>query len=99
MSHNTQLLAAAKAQDLYDLQTHIAWTDILQPKLREQVALYSAMLVAEALGTPQPGGLTREQIAGRAYGIQYVLTLFERILKEGERAVAALENEGIKLTT
>jgi hypothetical protein len=99
MNHQEQLVAAAKAQDLYDLQQHIAWTDVLRPKLEAQVQQYSQLLVNEALGTSLPAGRTREQIAGMCYGISQIISIMERILKDGERALVMLGNEGISIHT
>jgi hypothetical protein len=99
MTHQDQLITAAKAQDLYDLQQHIAWTDVIQPKLKLAVQQYATLLVNEALGSPLPPGKTREQIAGVAYGINYICDLFERILKDGERALVQLGSEGISINT
>lgn len=96
-NHNEQLIAAAKAEDTYDLLCHIAWTDVIKPKLEEQVKRLSSQLVAEALGKPLPEGLTRERVAGMCYGIQYITSLFEKILKDGERAVKDLKDTGISL--
>lgn len=97
MTHNESLVNAAKAQDLYDLQNHIAWTDVLRPRLEEQVTAFAGQLVSEALGGKIPGGKTREQIAGIAYGIRFMITLMERILRDGVRAVDALQAEGLNL--
>lgn len=99
MTHHDQLEAAAKAEDLYNLLNHIAWTDVIKPKLQQQVQLYSTILVNEALGAPLPIGKTREQIAGMAFGIKHICELFERILKDGERALEALQLDGIKINT
>jgi len=80
------------------LLQHIAWTDVIRPELQKQVTAFSQMLVNDAIGLAAlPAGKTREQIAGIAYGMQYTCSLLERILKDGERAVAALRLEGISL--
>lgn len=97
MTHQDQLLAAVKGEDTQDLLNHIAWTDVIRPRLEAQVTQWSQILVAEALGGPLPPGKTREQVAGMAYGVQSTIRLFEQILKDGERAISALSAEGIKL--
>lgn len=99
MTHTDQLVAAAKAEDLYNLQQHIAWTDVLQPKLQSAVKQWTDMLISEALGGALPPGKTREQVAGLAYGVTYITTLMKQILKEGERALEALHSEGISINT
>lgn len=97
MTHRDNLLAAAKAEDVADLLNHIGWTDVIRPKLQATVQQYASILVAEALGAPLPGGKTREQIAGIAYGINYLCSLLEQILREGKRALDALDLEGISI--
>lgn len=92
-----QLVAVAKAEDTYDLLQHIAWTEVLKPALDTHVRVWTQQLVQEALGSPLPNGLTREQVAGRCYGVQYITTLMERILKEGKSALTSLQGEGISI--
>lgn len=98
MDKSSQLVAVAKAEDTYDLTQHIAWDKIIKPALDLEIKRMSSMLVSEALGTPLPGGLSREQIAGKCYGIQYISHLFEKILKDGERALVDLQADGLKIT-
>ncbi|MDE1766562.1 MAG: hypothetical protein KGI27_09890 [Thaumarchaeota archaeon] len=97
MTRSDQLVAVAKAEDTYDLLQHIAWEKIIKPALDQEVKKYSELLVAEALGTSLPGGLTREQVAGRCYGIHFVSSLFEKILQRGEKALEDLQGAGIKV--
>jgi hypothetical protein len=97
MTHQEALVTAAKAEDTANLLNHIAWTDVVRPKLQEQVAIYSQLIVAEALGGKLPLGKSREQLAGICYGINYVSTLFEKILRDGERAMKDLADERITL--
>jgi hypothetical protein len=97
MTHSDKLVAAAKAEDTYDLLQHIAWTDVLRPKLEAQVKIYTNILVQDALGTPIPDGKSREQIAGMCYGIGEIIKLVERVLREGEKALQDLSIEGIGL--
>ena len=93
-----QLLAVAHAEDTYDLRQHIAWEKVIKPALDLEVKRMSSLLVSEALGTPLPGGLTREQVAGKCYGIQYISRLFERILEQGEAALRELQSDGLHIT-
>lgn len=94
-THQEQLVSVAKAEDTYNLMHNIAWTDVIKPMLAKHMDQYTQLLVAEALGAPLPQGITREQVAGRCYGIQYISTLFEKILKEGEKALKDLQIAGI----
>lgn len=95
--YESNLISVAQAEDTFDLLNHIAWTDVIKPKLDAQVKQWSAMLVNEALGLPIPSGHTREQVAGMCYGINYISTVFERVLKDGEKALADLHKHGITL--
>lgn len=96
---------AARAEDLSDLLQHIAWTDTLHPALVRQRDNYAKMLVGAVLGRPveiRSGGgvihtLTKEQLAGRIDGIDYVLDIIEKILAKGSAAVLELRNAGISL--
>lgn len=99
MNHNDALLAVAKAEDTQDLLNHIAWTDVIRPQLEKQVKQCSDLLVQEALGGQLPPGRTREQIAGMAFGVQYIVGLLERILKDGERGLLELRREGLDIST
>jgi hypothetical protein len=98
MTKSTQLVSVAKAEDTFDLLEHIAWERVIRPALDAEIRRMSSLLVSEALGTPLPGGLTREQVAGKCYGIQYISRLFEKILKDGERALVDLQADGLHIT-
>ncbi len=98
-THQDLLVTAAQGEDTYDLLNHIAWTDVIKPKLQRTVQDYSAILVNEALGGPLPPGKTREQIAGAAFGINYIITLFERVLRDGEKALEELAAHGTQIHT
>lgn len=97
MSHSDKLIAVAKAEDTYDLLQHIAWDKVIKPALEAEVKKYSQLLVLEALGNPLPGGLTREQVAGRCYGVQFMSSLFEKILQRGEKALEDLQGPGLNI--
>lgn len=97
-TNQSRLVAVAQAEDTYDLMNHIAWTDVVRPDLESKIKSYSKLLVAEALGTPLPGDLTREKVAGMCYGLQYVMSLFESILTKGEKAVKDINAQGVALS-
>ena len=95
-------LDAAKAEDLSDLLQHIAWTDTLRPMLVRERENYTKLLVNSTLGTPVrvPTAtgvveLSKEQLAGKIYGIDYIMDLMEKILSRGARAVAELRSQGV----
>ena len=93
-----------KAQDLDSLLDHIAWSDTVRPALiRERDAL-TLLLVNSTLGLPVqsktatgPVEVTKEQLAGKIYGINYIMTLFEKLLQRGEIAERQLKELGINV--
>lgn len=90
-------LKAAYGEDTLDLLNHLAWTDIVKPKLEEARIVFTNQLVSATL-RPQPEGAeTKEQIAGKLYGIVYITSIFERILKEGTNAKDILAKENMFL--
>jgi hypothetical protein len=98
MSTQTDLLKIAQAEDLTDLCNHIAWTDVTKPGLEKLIVSYSKMLVAHLLGNPLPDGLTKEQLAGKIYGLQEAISLLERILRDGAKALTDFEERGFHIT-
>lgn len=102
---NQPFLDAAKAEDTADLLNHIAWTDVIHPALQRERELYTKLLVSSTLGMPvrtaSAGGpveLTKEQLAGKIYGIDFITDLLEKILTKGDKAIAELHAQGIHLT-
>lgn len=96
MSQNTAL-KAAQGEDTYDLLNHIAWTDIIKPKLDEARIVFTSQLVSATLRPQSDKAETREQIAGKLYGITYITAMFEKILKEGTNAREVLARENLFL--
>lgn len=105
MTSQAQFIDAYKADDLEDLLHHIAWTDTVQPALRKERDLLTRALVNSTLGLPVQAKtssgvveVTREQLAGKIYGIDYITTLLEKILTRGETAEKHLKDLGINLS-
>jgi hypothetical protein len=93
MPSNHELrVSAAKAEDTLDLLNHIAWTDAIKPELLRKRDLYAKQLVNSTLGMALPEGTTREMIAGRILGIDEIISLLEKILQAGARAVQVLHS-------
>jgi hypothetical protein len=99
-------LDAAKGEDLSDLLQHIAWTETLRPALLRERDNYTKMLVNATLGTPVqiPASsgraaveISKEQLAGKIYGIDYIVELVEGVLSKGARGVAELRKSGVNL--
>ena len=94
------------AEDIDNLLDHIAWTDIVYPrlqKLRESLVL---ALVETNLGRPMVvpiknstslSSVKPEELAGKIYGIDFIVGLFQSVLSGGEVADKALKAAGEKV--
>ena len=95
---------AAKAEDLSNLLDNIAWTDTVRPALIRERDFLTTQLVNSTLGLPVQAKtvegtveITREQLAGKIYGINYIMTLFEKLLTRGDVAIQQLKSLGINV--
>lgn len=95
---------AYKAEDLDSLLDNIAWTDTIQPALLRERDVLTRALVSSTLGLPvqtkTSAGVvetSREQLAGKIYGIDYIMSFFEKILTRGEVAEKAMREIGINV--
>lgn len=89
---------AAKGMDTEDFLDHIAWTAVIKPRLDSAKTLLTKQLVDAVLsGTPIEEG-SRERIAGKIHGIDYVIHEIESIVKKGRIAEGLLAEAGISLT-
>jgi hypothetical protein len=103
-STDAKLLAAAKAEDVQDLLNHIAWTETIEPALIKQREVLSALLVQSTLGYPVEMNRTdgskitvsKEQLAGRISGINFITKFLEDLLKNGQAAMKSLNDIGIR---
>lgn len=93
----SELITVAKAEDTQDLLNHIAWTDVIKPELLRRRDAYAKQLVNATLGQTLPEGTTREMIAGRILGIDDLISLLERILRDGSRAAEQMQFESYSL--
>jgi hypothetical protein len=105
MKTQTSFIDAYKAEDLSDLLDHIAWTDTVRPALLRERDSLTRALVNSTLGLPiqaktvaGPVEVTREQLAGKIYGIDYILTMFEKLLAKGRVAEQQLKELGINVS-
>src|SRR5579859_4216925 len=97
MSQSNIALKAAYGEDTMDLLNHLAWTDVVKPRLEEARIAFMNQLVTATLKPQQEGAETREQIAGKLYGITYITNVLERILKEGANAREILAQQNLFL--
>lgn len=90
MNERDALNAAYKGKDTEDFLQHIAWTDVLLPEFARSKKLLTDKLVGSILHPASAVDETREQIAGKLYGIDFAVSLIERTVREGRRAQEAL---------
>lgn len=95
MSYTQNVEDSIKADDLENLLDHIAWEQTIQPALSKFKTNYQNMLVQSVLGsqiidTKTNGIVSKEMLAGRISGIDWLETFLVNILNRGERASNAL---------
>lgn len=90
-------LKAAQGIDTQDLLNHIAWTDVILPKLLEAKSIITSQLVTATLSPSKEGTCTKEQLAGQLFGIDYITKTIEKILREGSSASESLARENLFL--
>jgi hypothetical protein len=101
MTNHQRAEAAAKAEDLSSLLDHIAWAEAVKPILLKRRDAFSQMLVQTILGATTPDGkqpYTKEQLAGSIYGIDAIIGAFEKVLKDGEKALQELRQQNLSLS-
>jgi hypothetical protein len=97
MEDTLNLIKIAQAEDTFDLREHIAWTDVIKPRLMGRRDSYAKQLVNHLLGGSLPNNLTKEQLAGKIYGIDEILSLMESILRDGKRALDEIQSKGVNI--
>jgi hypothetical protein len=97
MTNQKRLEAVAKAEDTRGLLDDIAWNEVLKPALQKRQADISKALMTMVLGGVAPNNLTKEQLAGMMYGIDEIIRVIEKILKDGEKALREIESQGVHL--
>jgi hypothetical protein len=103
MDNQTRLATVAKADALADLLYHAGWDQVIKSKLLKMKELYTGQLVQAVLTNTPPitdgKETTREQLAGRVYGIDFVIQTIEDIFRKGDRALKDLESQGVVIDT
>lgn len=95
MPPTSTALKAAQGMDLQDLLNHIAWTDVIQPQLVEAKSILTKRLVDATLQPQQPNSESREQLAGKLYGIVFMENMLAKILREGAGARETLASQNL----
>lgn len=100
-SNQDRLKSVAEADATAEFMESIGWTEVVLPKLLKQKGLYTDLLVQAVLSNTPPTmdghETTREQLAGRVYGIDFTIRLLESILRNGGAALEKLEAQGLQI--
>jgi len=99
MTNQARVTAVAKAEDLNNLLEHIAWQEAVKPLILKKRNDLSTMLVNATLGATSAQGqpYSKEQLAGAIWGIDEMLHTFEKILRDGDKALRELREQGLSL--
>lgn len=99
VNNQDRLAAVAKADATAEFMETVGWSQVILPKLLKTKELYTTVLVNAVLCNTPPlmdgKETTREQLAGRVYGIDFIIHLMEDILRHGDRALRDLEAQGV----
>lgn len=96
-SYQETAFQAAQGLDAEDFLVHIGWTDALKPKLLAAKEILTKQLVDVTLAKPDPAAESREQIAGKLWGITWVISQIESHVRKGREAEASLAKLNIHL--
>ncbi len=86
-------LAAAQGIDTEDFLNHIAWDEVILPRLRETREALTRELVQAVLNPAK--GTDMATIAGKVAGIDYTIALLLRLVREGKTARTTLQEQNI----
>lgn len=88
---------AAKGIDTQDFLDHIAWTDVIKPRLEACKLLLTNKLVNAVLVGAPVEEASKERIAGQIYGIDFAIKEIEKIVSQGQQAEDLLAKADIHL--
>jgi hypothetical protein len=91
-NYENQVEAVQQAEEVLDLLDHLAWTDVLKPKIEKQISIYGRMLPTLVLNSSKEKelGITKEELAGRMEGFKYAVAAIEEVLTKGTNAFKAI---------
>lgn len=97
MNHDNAVQYSNAANELIDLLEHIAWEQTVKPALDRHAETYKNLLVQSVLGRPivnhDGTPMSKEILAGRIEGIEWLERFIISVLKRGERGDAYLRSE------
>lgn len=90
-----------RADDLSDLLDHIAWEQTVQPALDKYRENYQNLLVKSVLGQAvvdnQSGQIiSKEMLAGRIEGIDWIKKFLLHVLRKGEASKADMASYNVQ---
>ena len=88
-------LTAAQGDDTMDLLDHIAWTDVIKPRLQEARNQLTTRLVNATLFATKGEEESREQIAGKLYGINWIENELKKVISAGRMSKERLAEQNI----
>ena len=88
-THDLQI-QALQGSDTLDLLDHIAWNEVVLPRMREAQQILTRRLVELTLTPPTTGSESREQVAGKIFGIDFAIRTIEGIVRQGRDAASIL---------
>ena len=97
MTYQDLAVTAAQGIDTEDFLRHIAWTDVLKPRFEQERQVLTDRLVQSVLKPNDPTAESREQIAGKLWGLDHAVKLIEGTVKKGRLASAELAKSNIAL--
>ena len=89
--------AAAKGIDTEDFLDNIAWKEAILPRLAQQRDALTRLLVDLTLRPAAPNIESREQVAGKIFGIDWIIKEIEKIVTEGRQAREALGSQNLSI--
>jgi hypothetical protein len=90
----------AKADDLIDLMDHIAWEKTIAPALAQYKDNYQTLLVQAVLGqsvvdTQTGQVISKEMLAGRIEGINWINKFLLSVIKRGQLSHSELNRYSV----
>jgi len=97
VSYQDLAVIAAQGIDTEDFLRHIAWEEILLPRFQEDRRVLTDRLVQSVLKPETVDSETREQIAGKLWGIDYAIRTINEVVKRGRSAKSELARSNISV--
>lgn len=98
MTYQEAHLSTIQGIDTEDFLEHIAWKDLIKPRLLEAKAMLTQRLVASVLNDDSAREAEgKERIAGKIFGIDFVIREIEKFVTDGRKARSLLAQNNIHI--